>query len=180
MKLFGDFLSNARSTGNILFRFEHIDGAPPSFLIQSEAEPKRDALPQGAKIKTFEIPDYEQGVPVAFRLSVNAIIRKATGGITPVGIDGVEGEAETMTPWLNRKLAPALTEVNILNHRREVLRDQGVPKKGARRGRRVIQVDTVDGVARVGDPDRLKELLSEGVGRARSYGCGLLTVKPIG
>ncbi|UWE74467.1 type I-E CRISPR-associated protein Cas6/Cse3/CasE [Corynebacterium diphtheriae bv. gravis] len=42
-----------------------------------------------------------------------------------------------------------------------------------------IQIDTVDGFGIVEDPELLNELILHGVGRAKAYGCGLLSVSEI-
>lgn len=39
---------------------------------------------------------------------------------------------------------------------------------------------TFDGVLRVSDPDALRAVLVEGAGRAKAYGCGLLTLASVG
>ncbi|MFC5804280.1 type I-E CRISPR-associated protein Cas6/Cse3/CasE [Streptomyces formicae] len=39
---------------------------------------------------------------------------------------------------------------------------------------------TYDGHLEVTDPDRLRTLLTQGLGKARAYGCGLMTLAPIG
>jgi len=73
--------------------------------------------------------------------------------------------------------AGALTDVTILASTRTVY---GVDRKGLKTGMgAALQVDTADGVGTVHDPDRLLELVVDGVGRAKAYGCGLLTVIPI-
>ncbi|MDO5723058.1 MAG: type I-E CRISPR-associated protein Cas6/Cse3/CasE [Flaviflexus sp.] len=180
MSLFGEFPDQPRAHAKILFRYEQADGIPPSFLVQSAVEPLAEKLPGGAKVKRFEHPDLAEGQPIVFRLAVNAIVRHSDGTVTPVPFDGEETAEATMSEWLAKKLSPALVELSLLNHRRELLRDY-VEKSGHdKRARRVIQVDTVDGVARVSNPAKLREMLEDGVGRARSYGCGLLTVKPVG
>ena len=70
-----------------------------------------------------------------------------------------------------------MKDIHINNHVREVL---GVDRRGRRTGNgKVIQIDTIDGVAIVDDETILKEKLVKGVGRAKSYGCGLLTVRAI-
>ena len=104
----------------------------------------------------------ERGVPAAgtvvrFRLTVNAVRRLRAGGVEPV---------HDLDDWVAGKLTGALTNVTVLQHSRETRHS----------GRSPIQVDTVDGQAVVGDVTVLAGLLRFGVGRAKAYGCGLLTV----
>lgn len=176
MNLFGDLPNNPRKSGNILFRLEEIPGRPASFLIQSTIEPDRAKLPRHGRIKEFEFPQFSSGQPLGFRLSINAVVRHSDGRTTPVPIDPTDDGREDFTPWLARKLHPAITEIALINHKRDVLRDRR-QRENSSGNRRTIQVDTVDGVTQVGDPDELIKLLTSGVGRAKSYGCGLLTVR---
>jgi CRISPR system Cascade subunit CasE len=53
-------------------------------------------------------------------------------------------------------------------------------KNGTAGGRRVvIQTATFEGRLRIEDPDRARSRLLEGVGAARAYGCGLITLAPV-
>lgn len=82
-----------------------------------------------------------------------------------------------MTGWLQQKLSPALEDLEILNHQRAVL---GADRLGRRTANTpTIQVDTVDGFARINDTELLQQLLFHGVGRAKSYGCGLLSIREL-
>lgn len=52
--------------------------------------------------------------------------------------------------------------------------------KGRRRSRRVtISSVTFDGRLIVDDPDRLRQALLDGIGSAKAYGCGLMTLAPV-
>ncbi|EIV92930.1 type I-E CRISPR-associated protein Cas6/Cse3/CasE [Frankia sp. QA3] len=51
---------------------------------------------------------------------------------------------------------------------------------GARTGRRVVlNTATFEGAIRVSDPARARETLLHGVGPAKAYGCGLITLAPL-
>ncbi|MDR6939703.1 type I-E CRISPR-associated protein Cas6/Cse3/CasE [Arcanobacterium hippocoleae] len=173
--------STPRSEAGILFRTEYLAGQAPFFLIQSLIAPVN--LPDGAEMKQIELPTYPQGTQIHFQASINAIRRDSKHGSNrykaiPVPFDGSD-EANTyssMTPWLQQKLAPALSEVTITNHRRELL---GADRTGRTANAFTVQVDTVAGVAVVANEDALNALMLNGVGRAKSYGCGLITVQAI-
>lgn len=163
-----------RANANVLFRLDTAPGAAPFFLIQSLHEPTGV---ETAQIKMVELTAPEAGTTIAFRLAVNAIKRKTDGGVIPIAFDQEEHKDEVpgMTEWLSQKLSPALTGIELLNHQRQVL---GTDRRGAKRGSDfAVQVDTVDGFAQVADPVHLQELLLKGVGRAKSYGCGLLSIR---
>lgn len=54
---------------------------------------------------------------------------------------------------------------------------QTFTRNQAERGRRVTVASAqFDGLLEVADPDRLRETLTHGIGRAKAYGCGLLTL----
>lgn len=59
---------------------------------------------------------------------------------------------------------------------RIVGRDRLQFSKRGTKGRVTIQTATFDGRLEVVDPDRLRSALLDGVGRAKAYGCGLLTL----
>lgn len=177
---------NPRSEAAILFRLDTTAGTAPYFLIQSALEPRQV---EGAETKLIELPSPEAGSTVAFRLAVNAIKRQQGGKrgerissrtFTPVPFDDEAQETDrrlSMTGWLQQKLSPALEDLEILNHQRAVL---GADRLGRRTANTpTIQVDTVDGFARINDTELLQQLLFHGVGRAKSYGCGLLSIREL-
>jgi CRISPR system Cascade subunit CasE len=69
-----------------------------------------------------------------------------------------------------------LGEPNLLVHRRRMWRFTRV------RGERPVTINAVtfDGVLEVTDPEALRRTLTAGLGRAKGYGCGLLTLAPVG
>lgn len=53
------------------------------------------------------------------------------------------------------------------------------PKRGAK-GRVIVKTVTYDGRLEITDPDALRRLLTTGLGKAKAYGCGLMTLAPAG
>ncbi|HEX9228974.1 MAG TPA: type I-E CRISPR-associated protein Cas6/Cse3/CasE [Arthrobacter sp.] len=159
-----------RADAGIIFRVEPAaPGSPAALLIRSAQKPvgRVDGM---AVREEGEAP--AAGTPVAFRLAANAVRRKKDGGVSPVPRDDAPVEGfDSMTDWVTNKFAGALHDVELINHDRNVL--------GVRSGR-TVQTDLVDGFAVVSDPAQLAALMAAGVGRAKNYGCGLLTVKAIG
>lgn len=190
MSLFPDVDSSTpRSELGVLFRLDHVPGQAPYFLIQSRVRPSVEV--PGVDVKEAPLPHVPAGTTVRFRVAVNAVRRKGKNSreasrqkygdkakmvhSVPFDADATE-DNPGITEWLSAKLSPALTQVTILNHARELL-GKMQSKKGAAAGL-VIQVDTIDGVAQVADEDALHALQMAGVGREKSYGCGLLSVMP--
>lgn len=186
MSLFAQFSdsSAARSEGGVLFRLDRPQGSQPVYLVRSKV-PVTVGVPG---IETIVEPplSVQEGQPVSFRLAVNAVQRNGDKMIRSVVPDDKalpqpENGAIHLTPWLQKRLAPALKDVKVLNHQREVL-SESKSSRGAEnnRGVKTVQIDTIEGVAIVEDPSALQQLLENGIGRAKAYGCGLLTVKRIG
>lgn len=172
MELFGNLPHSPRKAANILFRLENIAGKPLNFLIQSAVEPEQTLLPSSAAVKSFTVPQFETGTVLAFRLAVNGVQRSSNGGVKPLPLWGKTEEKDAVVEeWLARKLTPAFSEIHLVNHIRELISDD------QEHGGKTIQIDTFDGIARVEDSAALANLIENGVGRAKSYGCGLLTVK---
>lgn len=185
MGLFGALDEGSRERAGILFRLDRVPGQVPYFLVQSRVQPDNVADVDGLEIREWSLPDLPPGAPVSFRMSVNAVRRRTVneGGkrktkIAPVPFDNDESAIEsgkvTITPWIQKKLAGALLDVQVTNHLRDVLEDPRGPG-----GRKVLQVDTIDGVGLVEDPGALAELVREGIGRERAYGCGLLSIRAL-
>lgn len=177
MALFPEFTgTRPRSENGILFRLDLIPGQAPYFLIQSQIRPDSIADVNDLEVKEVEIPQVAAGELVSFRVAVNAVKRRGVGGVSPVPMEATDDEAG-VPEWLAYKLKSGLTNVTIVNHTRAVL-------GGTRRGKspnaaHVVQVDTIDGITEVTSAEGLQELILKGVGRAKSYGCGLLSVQPL-
>lgn len=161
-----------RAASKILYRVDET-ATGRVVLVQSAARPTQ--APPTAKVKAVHSGTaMTAGTLVRFRVAVNAVTRSRRPDgkhrDAPLPENQVEG-------WLGGKLAGALADVTVLNSTRSVY---GVNRKGLKRDTSAaLQVDTIDGVGTVHDPDRLLELVVDGVGRAKAYGCGLLTLSPI-
>lgn len=160
MALFEDNLNSEtpRKALDILFRVEKVAGQAPYMLVQSKEAPVH--IPEGVTTKEFVMPSFMAGDVVTFKLSVNAISREHGNEIRPIA---------DIDSWLPYKLGRSLADVNIITHSRNVSK-----------GSRPIQVDVIEGFAVVADPEKLKVQMCEGVGRAKAYGCGLLSVAKVG
>lgn len=180
MSLFGQISSDTpRKAENILFRREHDD--QDSVLIRSAGTPVREL--EGMRT-ILEDPAPAAGSIVALRLAINAIQRSRTKGpnpkniVVPVRPDSFDEDlADTMTGFLMNKMGSALESIEVISHRRHV---QGRRRANSPTNTITIQHDMINAVAFVKDQVALQELMDHGVGRAKAYGCGLLTVRPMG
>ncbi|TFI00786.1 type I-E CRISPR-associated protein Cas6/Cse3/CasE [Micrococcus flavus] len=125
----------------------------------------------------------------AFRLAANPVKAKAQP-------DGRRSKVlPHVTPaqqvaWLQERAAgwgfsvPAAGESDgpgavTVTHRADERFGRGQNGAGRRRSRVTLRVVQFDGVLDVADASLLRQALTGGMGRAKGYGCGLMTLRPI-
>ncbi|GLF98748.1 type I-E CRISPR-associated protein Cas6/Cse3/CasE [Streptomyces yaizuensis] len=79
---------------------------------------------------------------------------------------------------LDRRLLPEGDEHELIVRDQQPLQFRRPPAKSGRDDVRITRV-TFDGRLRVTDPDLLRRTLTQGLGKAKAYGCGLLTLAPV-
>ena len=182
MGIFGNLGANPRSDHNILFRVEQQPAKAPAFLIRSDIAPDPAKLTPNSQTRIIENTELQPKKVVAFRLSINAIRRhtKKINGekiveAIPVRADNYSENSNygDLNYWLQQKLSPGLSDVSILNHQREVIHSS----KDLNSNGKTIQIDLIDGVGIIEEVSALEDMLNKGIGRAKAYGCGLLTIK---
>jgi CRISPR system Cascade subunit CasE len=171
--------SGEQDRQGFLFRVENEGtGRPARLLVQSRRAPVRtDGL---VLLGSREIqPAPSTGQRLAFVLTANPVktITDADRATKP----GKQSEKcrvplikeEDQRDWLARKFSSAATleAADILPHAPLYFR------KGKRAGKLVTC--TFEGVLRVDEPGRLVQLLENGIGPAKGFGCGLLLVRRI-
>jgi CRISPR system Cascade subunit CasE len=180
-----------RARHGVLFRIEEAGHRGAPVLVQSTSAPDWSRLPQGYVLrldgpKAFE-PAFGEGQHLRFRLVANPIRRVRIDGkehprrlalVHPEAKDGVE---TGYLDWLGRQAATfgfAVVEVADVPFRLDRKRRVGaeeiakarIPHFGVR----------FDGVLRVTEPNRLAEAVRKGIGPAKAFGFGLLSLAPIG
>lgn len=172
----------SRSNGDetrqgFLFRVEDsAAGRPARLLVQSRRAPTRaDGV---LLVGTREItPCPSAGQRLAFVLTANPVKtiidaqREAKAGKQSEKCRVPLIKEEDQRQWLLRKLSEAgeIEAVNVLPHPPLYFR------KGNRGGKLVTA--TFEGVLSVKDPNRLADLLENGIGPAKAFGCGLMLVR---
>lgn len=171
--------NNEELRQGFLFRIEdNLTGRPARVLVQSRRAP---ANASGLKvIGTREIhPKPVAGQKLAFLLTANPVKTIAdTQRDSKLGKKSEKCRVplikeEDQRAWIARKLISAgqIETANALPHAPIYFR------KGHQGGK--LATVTFEGVLRVSDPIRLAELLENGVGPAKGFGCGLLLVRRI-
>ncbi|MGF1603426.1 MAG: type I-E CRISPR-associated protein Cas6/Cse3/CasE [Thermosynechococcaceae cyanobacterium] len=164
---------NSRADWNILFRQE-----PDSevILVQSDAEIEPDwaRLPQGYlvqhAVKSFDVQasQIKSSQLFQFRLKANPSKRdKASGKLIAMFHQSDQRE------WLERKGKQCGFSVNGIN----IIPTPNIFGFKAK-GNSPIKIFAVlyQGILEVEDPNLLIESIRQGIGRGRSYGCGLLSI----
>lgn len=159
----------------VLWRIEPAES--PTLLMQSSQAPDFDRLPSGyASCQTKTIDDHlaslTHGQAVAYRVVLNPIKNSRRSGTdSRTVIPSRERSAwwAGLAPKAGLRLcgAPTLTGLHNRHLRRSGTR---FPLYSVR----------VDGMAEIADTDLLRAAAADGIGRAKAWGCGLLTVARVG
>jgi CRISPR system Cascade subunit CasE len=186
--------------GRILFRVDtDRHGSKPMLIVQSEDKPDWSVMPSGylsrpAEWKEFT-PQFTDGQRLQFRLRANPTKRVAAknerlGSVMEGKRVGLSTEVEQIR-WLLRKAELGGFRipgqwVNILNQDTGKETEQPNFRVDARPEGRIhnskpgyqgnFHVILFDGVLEVTDPSRFAVTLSQGVGSAKGFGFGLLSV----
>ena len=195
-----DFGDRPRSRAGILFRLETNLLGGPVLLVQSRTPLDPARLPPGyaetqSKDMSPLLTALRPGLVVRYRLLGNTIRR--------CGRNSTEGRWKQAIPlhgrdadnwWAQRAPAAGLLPHTILSEPGEALtawhrpRDrastasEAKPNNAGRRHENHVRVPhqatRFDGTATIRDADALREALLTGIGRGKSYGCGLLSIAP--
>ncbi len=163
--------SDARREFGVLWRIE--PGDAPTVLMQAQCRPNLAALPAGyAEVRVKSLDEHlnslRKGRIVNFRVVLNPIRKSRTSA----------GNRQSVVPSAERSqwASDRITHAGF-----DLLSDPtltGLPARHIERGGRRIPIyaTRVDGVARVADAQRVAEVLRAGLGPAKAWGCGLMTV----
>lgn len=173
-----DLGPNARHQAGVLYRLEHTR-AGARLLVQTRTQPELDRLPapyHDAHTRELDplLDTLRPGLTVAYRLAANTCKRLGRHA------GPREGKAVALTGpdadqwWTTRAPRCGLRLHTVVS--RPIPAHSGW-REGT--GRLRHAVTQFDGIATIADPTPLREALLGGVGRARSYGCGLLSIAPL-
>lgn len=185
-RIFEAFPNRDESRDRILYRVEG-DYHPPRVLVQAPITADWDTalagIPVSAEQKEVRL-DFAAGQRLRFRLRANPTIRRKRDLKDPTNEEkagkryGLLKEKEQRA-WLRRKgeLGGFRVEDDDLT-----IRPRGQAKFKAGKGaneRRETHVDvTYEGYLTVTDPSRFLAALEAGIGAAKGYGFGLLSIAP--
>jgi CRISPR system Cascade subunit CasE len=177
---------NYRARHGVLFRVEPPSRQHPSrgpvVLVQSQTEPDWSRLPEDylldAEARPFE-PAFQVGQALAFRLAAFPAKRdRETGKRVALGDEPAEepGALPPALDWLARKgAAQGFAVVQVVGAPVRVGRPGFDP---ADKASYPFDGFRFDGVLRVKEPMKLVETVRKGIGPAKAFGFGLLSLAP--
>lgn len=187
MSAFSDKLSDDE---RVLFRLEtHPHSREITLLVQSLYRPDWSSLQRSRyllapdpfdpiynpAIKTFD-PQLHPGQLCHFRLRANPTVKKKQDGKLQGRRVGLYREEKQMK-WLARK-----ARQNGFRIISAYLNDHGLQhgwiSRGEKRQHLRMLVVQFDGVLQVINPELLRRSLAQGIGSAKAFGCGLLSLAP--
>jgi len=199
MTLVPDGLGDSpRSRAGVLFRLDADSTGAPVLLVQSRIAPDTSRLPQGyadawTKDMSALLAALRPGLAVRYRLLGNAVRRcgrNSTAGRWKQAIPLRGEEADRW--WAERAAAAGLALHTVFSEPSEPLtawhpagRGSTPPaatkSSGKRNEDQVLvphEATRFEGTATVRDAEALRQALLNGIGRSKSYGCGLLSLAP--
>lgn len=171
MQLFPETLpgptNERRTTSAILYRIE--TDPTPHILLQTLTPVLPEYRNEVEETDLMPVlTNLTQNTTVAFRTRINAVRRNETNNsrepITPEQLPGKLLHPTNTSGLLNG----ALTNITILDTHHSVLHNNRTP----------INTYRVTGLAQIDNPETLAHKIVHGIGPARSYGCGLLSIIP--
>lgn len=179
------------SDGRVLWRLDS-DGKELTLWVVSPERPSFEVIQEQAgwsQRRTDETRTYDvllgrlaKGQTYAFRLTGNPVhtVTDDSGRKRRLGHVTVAQQQQ----WFMERADPMGIAVRIVSGSWGESPDLVVHDRRVQRFRRgpaivTLSQATFDGTCRVEDPDRLRQALIKGVGRAKGYGCGLLTLATV-
>ena len=190
--------------GRVLFRVDTDRfGGNPLVLVQSEREPKWENLPDNYLGRPAEAKPLDLVVSkhqkLRFRLRANPTKRVAAknerlGGVMAGKRVGLVTESEQIAwllrkaegggfrvpgGWVDAKHPETELPIKLPNFRVDAISEGRARNDKAGHHDGVFAAVRFDGVLEVTDPDKFKETVFAGVGSAKGYGFGLLSIGPV-
>ena len=187
MSLFPDVdAEQPRAHLGVLFRVEDTPRGH-TLLLQSKHEPNPARLPEGYGTLISRPLDplldaLKPGRRIRYRCVANAVRRPGATTRKLYRLSAVVPlSGRAADEWWQRQAEGAGLEVHtVFSQPRDAVHGpRGTSGKAAEQHLHHARVQ-FDGLAEITDADRLRERIISGVGRAKAYGCGLLTVAPAG
>jgi CRISPR system Cascade subunit CasE len=162
MQLFGDLGPEPRRAGGILYRVEPELGR---VLVQSSTPPLLDDL-RVTSLDPF-LTSIRVGQRVGLHTKVNIVKTVNRFDTTPSRRTREALAPHEIAPWITQRLAGVLDCVEVTGVAVSVEKQRNVPVVAA----------TIDLNARCASEDELAALVGSGLGKAKSFGCGMISLR---
>lgn len=187
----------SHTNGRILWRLDETNGSHTLFIVSPEQPDASSLIEQaGWSTRPGNIANYgrllsslKNGQEWAFRLTANPVESRPS-------VNGTRGKVlphvttDQQVGWLNTKASKygfelpsametegdAFAPLQTMVTKRTNLRFFKGGIERSKRNRVALRVAQFDGLLRVTDAELLRHSLVNGIGRAKAYGCGLLTL----
>lgn len=178
-----------RDQGRVLWRLDRGENSRVMLLIVSPRRPDLSALVEDAgwpSTQTWRTAEYtpmlralEAGQQWRFRLVANPVKSKKRDGQDRGRPQPLRGMDERQK-WLLDRAESLGVDLGAVETPSFMVTSADV-ERFERSGSGSVDLTTVqfDGNLQVVDPDRLRVALTGGIGRAKGYGCGLMTLAPV-
>jgi len=185
LQMFPDGIEGpARAAFGVLFRAEDSPRGP-QILLQSHIAPDASRLPGAyGSVETRSLDallaHLHKGMVVNYRCVANPVRKPGATSREAYKLPPVvalSGNA-AVAWWERQSNAAGLEPLHINAHPLATVRGQRGSKGPAAQQRIQHARTQFDGTARVLDAELLREKLATGIGRAKAYGCGLLSIAP--
>ncbi|MFJ1961798.1 type I-E CRISPR-associated protein Cas6/Cse3/CasE [Streptomyces massasporeus] len=183
MRLVPDHIGpTPRARAGLLFRAE--PGPDPVLLVQTADAPDLTALPTHyGTARTLDLTpllnSLTSGRTMRYRITAAPTVARSAGNPTPHPVTGKRrGKITHLTGddaiawWQRRAAAAGLEPVTVSG------RPRPFPRTRITRSAPYFTLTQFDGLARITDTTHLTHALKNGIGRAKSYGAGLLSLAP--
>jgi CRISPR system Cascade subunit CasE len=174
-----DLGAQARANTGILFRLEE-GRAAASLLVQAKHRPDPTRLPSGygtAAVKALDplLDGLSTGMPVHYRIAANPSKRLAKADASHKAKQVIPLSGTAAEEWWARKAVESgLTLSTLLATAISPARGENGPGGPIRHS-----ITRFDGIAVIANPDLVRTAILDGIGRGKSYGCGLLSLAPV-
>ncbi|MGA5045238.1 type I-E CRISPR-associated protein Cas6/Cse3/CasE [Streptomyces arboris] len=169
-----------RAAAGLLFRTE--SGPDPTLLVQTAHVPDLTALPTGyGTARTVDLTpllhSLTPGSTIRYRITAAPTVARSAGNPTRHPVTGkrrgkithLTGD-DAITWWQTRAQAVGIKPATVSGLPRPF------PRTRVTRTSPHFILTQFDGIARITDPTLLTHALTTGIGRAKSYGAGLLSL----
>lgn len=178
----------ARAAYRVLFRVElSLSGVGPHLLVQSAAAPQWQRLREGyVRVGGVSVRQVADAYVCAARARRRLRFRLQANVTRKIGADGkangqrvpLRREADQIA-WLVRQGAHHGFEVGAGVVRSVLVRPSDIVRGHRPQGTVTVEAVTFDGEFTVTEPDEFLKTLVYGIGPAKAYGCGLVSIAPV-